>query len=154
MVVLFINAVDGNFEKSFLSVEFVFSIVFRESDGYIYAVARVMADELFFKVIDVSVGADHKISAVSFCISTFKFHAVNGADIVDIDGITVLNGEGSVGLQAEVEADEADAADEAVEVSSEALLAESRLESSTLAMIRPTITTTIRAGPAQLQIFL
>ena len=93
-VVLFINAVDGNFEKSFLSVEFVFSIVFRESDGYIYAVARVMADELFFKVIDVSVGADHKISAVSFCVSTFKFHAVNGADIVDIDGITVLNGEG------------------------------------------------------------
>ena len=64
--VLFINAVDGNFEKSFFSVEFVFSIVFRESDGYIYAVARVMADELFFKVIDVSVGADHKISAVSF----------------------------------------------------------------------------------------
>lgn len=56
--------------------------------------------------------------------------------------------------EAEVEADEADAADEAVEVSSEALLAESRLESSTLAMIRPTITTTIRAGPAQLQIFL
>lgn len=55
--------------------------------------------------------------------------------------------------EAEVEADEADAADEAVEVSSEALLAESRLESSTLAMIRPTITTTIRAGPAQLQIF-
>ena len=54
MVVLFINAVDGNFEKSFLSIEFVFSIVFRESDGYIYAVARVMADELFFKVIDVS----------------------------------------------------------------------------------------------------
>lgn len=52
------------------------------------------------------------------------------------------------------EADEADAADEAVEVSSEALLAESRLESSTLAMIRPTITTTIRAGPAQLQVFL
>lgn len=98
-VVLFINAVDGNFEKSFLSVEFVFSIVFRESDGYIYAIARVMADELFFKVIDVSVGADHKISAVSFCVSTFKFHAVNGADIVDIDGITVLNGEGSVGLQ-------------------------------------------------------
>ena len=73
MVVLFINAVDGNFEKSFLSIEFVFSIVFRESDGYIYAV-------------------------VSFCVSTFKFHAVNGADIVDIDGITVLNGEGSVGL--------------------------------------------------------
>ena len=99
LVVLFINAVDGNFEKSFLSIEFVFSIVFRESDGYIYAVARVMADELFFKVIDVSVGADHKISAVSFCVSTFKFHAVNGADIVDIDGITVLNGEGSVGLQ-------------------------------------------------------
>ena len=93
--VLFINAVDGNFEKSFLSVEFVFSIVFRE----IYAVARVMTDELFFKVIDVSVGADHKISAVSFCVSTFKFHAVNGADIVDIDGITILNGEGSVGLQ-------------------------------------------------------
>ena len=53
--------------------------------------------------------------------------------------------------EAEVEADEVD---EAVEVSSEALLAESRLESSTLAMIRPTITTTIRAGPAQLQIFL
>ena len=52
--------------------------------------------------------------------------------------------------EAEVEADEADAADEAVEVSSEALLAESRLESSTLAMISPTITTTIRAGPAQL----
>ena len=52
--------------------------------------------------------------------------------------------------EAEVEADEADAADEAVEVSSEALLAESRLESSTLAIIRPTITTTIRAwsGPA------
>ena len=93
------NAVDGNFEKSFLSVEFVFSIVFRESDGYIYAVARVMADELFFKVIDVSVGADHKISAVSFCVSSLEFHAVNGADIVDIDGITVLNGEGSVGLQ-------------------------------------------------------
>ena len=44
--VLFINAVDGNFEKSFLSVEFVFSIVFRESDGYIYAVARVMPDAL------------------------------------------------------------------------------------------------------------
>lgn len=97
--VLFINAVDGNFEKSFLSVEFVFSIVFRESDGYIYAVARVMTDELFFKVIDVSVGTDHKISAVSFCVSTFKLHAVNGADIVDIDGITILNGEGSVGLQ-------------------------------------------------------
>ena len=97
--VLFINAVDGNFEKSFLSVEFVFSIVFRESDGYIYAVARVMTDELFFKVIDVSVGTDHKISAVSFCVSTFKFHAVNGADIIDIDGITILNGEGSVGLQ-------------------------------------------------------
>ena len=55
MVVLFINAVDGNFEKSFLSIEFVFSIVFRESDGYIYAVARVMADELFFKVIDVNI---------------------------------------------------------------------------------------------------
>ena len=50
--VLFINAVDGNFEKSFFSVEFVFSIVSRESDGYIYAVARVMTDELFFKVID------------------------------------------------------------------------------------------------------
>ena len=64
--VLFINAVDGNFEKELLSVEFVFSIVFRESDGYIYVVARVMTDELFFKVIDVSVGADHKISAVSF----------------------------------------------------------------------------------------
>ena len=78
MVVLFINAVDGNFEKSFLSIEFVFSIVFRESDGYIYAVARVMADELFFKVIDVSMRTDHKISAVSFCVSTFKFHAVNG----------------------------------------------------------------------------
>ena len=45
--------------------------------------------------------------------------------------------------EAEVEADEADAADEAVEVSSEALLVESRLESSTLAIIRPTITTTI-----------
>ena len=43
--------------------------------------------------------------------------------------------------EAEVEADEADAADEAVEVSSEALLTESRLESSTLAIIRPTITT-------------
>ena len=56
--------------------------------------------------------------------------------------------------EAEVEADEADAADEAVEVSSEALLTESHLESSTLAIIRPTITTTIRAGPAQLQIFL
>ena len=98
MDVLFINAVDGNFEKSFLSVEFVFSIVFRESDGYIYAVARVMTDELFFKVIDVSVGADHKISAVSLCVSTFKFHAVNGADIVDIDGITVLNGEATAGL--------------------------------------------------------
>ena len=55
--------------------------------------------------------------------------------------------------EAEVEADEADAADEAVEVSSEALLAESRLESSTLAMLRPTITTTNRAGPAHLQIF-
>ena len=55
--------------------------------------------------------------------------------------------------EAEVEADEADAADEAVEVSSEALLTESRLESSTLAIIRPTITTIIRAGPAQLQIF-
>lgn len=64
--VLFINAVDGNFEKSFFSVEFVFSIVFRESDGYIYAVARVMTDELFFKVIDVSMRTDHKISAVSF----------------------------------------------------------------------------------------
>ena len=38
--VLFINAVDGNFEKSFFSVEFVFSIVFRESDGYIYAVEQ------------------------------------------------------------------------------------------------------------------
>ena len=98
-VVLFINAVDGNFEKSFFSVEFVFSIVFRESDGYIYAVARVMTDELFFKVIDVSMRTDHKISAVSFCVSTFKFHAVNGADIVDIDGITVLDGKGSVGLQ-------------------------------------------------------
>lgn len=97
--VLFINAVDGNFEKSFFSVEFVFSIVFRESDGYIYAVARVMTDELFFKVIDVSMRTDHKISAVSFCVSTFKFHAVNGADIVDIDGITVLDGKGSVGLQ-------------------------------------------------------
>ena len=150
MVVLFINAVDGNFEKSFLSIEFVFSIVFRESDGYIYAVARVMADELFFKVIDVSVGADHKISAAAVCVSSLEFYAVNGADIVDIDGITVLNGKG----EAEVEADEADAADEAMEVSSAALLAESRLESSTLAMIRPTITTTIRAGPAQLQIFL
>ena len=56
--------------------------------------------------------------------------------------------------EADVVADEADAADEAVEVSSEALLVESRLESSTLAIIRPTITTTIRAGPAQLQIFL
>ena len=56
--------------------------------------------------------------------------------------------------EAEVEADEADAADEAVEVSSEALLTESRLESSTLAIIRPTITTIIRAGSAQLQIFL
>ena len=50
--------------------------------------------------------------------------------------------------EAEVEADEEAA------VSSEALLTESRLESSTLAIIRPTITTTIRAGPAQLQIFL
>ena len=97
--VLFINAVDGNFEKSFFSVEFVFSIVFRESDGYIYAVARVMTDELFFKVIDVSMRTDHKISAVSFCVSTFKFPAVNGADIVDIDGITVLDGKGSGGLQ-------------------------------------------------------
>ena len=59
--VLFINAVDGNFEKSFLSVEFVFSIVFRESDGYIYAVARVMADELFFKVIDVMILCQEKV---------------------------------------------------------------------------------------------
>ena len=50
MVVLFINAVDGNFEKSFLSIEFVFSIVFRESDGYIYAVARVMAVNPFFRI--------------------------------------------------------------------------------------------------------
>ena len=99
MVVLFINAVDGNFEKSFLSIEFIFSIVFRESDGYIYAVARVMADELFFKVIDVSVGADHKISAAAVCVSSLELHAVNGADIVDIDGITVLDGKGSVGLQ-------------------------------------------------------
>ena len=56
----------------------------------------------------------------------------------------------SVCKEAEAEVE----ADEAVEVSSETLLAESRLESSTLAMIRPTITTTIRAGPAQLQIFL
>ena len=59
---------------------------------------------------------------------------------------------------ADAQADDAtvdgDAADEAVEVSSEALLTESRLESSTLAIIRPTITTIIRAGPAQLQIFL
>ena len=99
LVVLFINAVDGNFEKSFLSVEFVFSIVFRESDGYIYAVARVMADELFFKVIDVSVGADHNIRAVTFSVSTFKLHAENGPDIDHIDGITVLDGKGSVGLQ-------------------------------------------------------
>ena len=97
--VLFINAVDGNFEKSFFSVEFVFSIVFRESDGYIYAVARVMTDELFFKVIDVSMRTDHKISAVSFCVSTIKLHALKGADIVDIDGITLHDGKGSVGLQ-------------------------------------------------------
>ena len=45
--------------------------------------------------------------------------------------------------EAEVEADEADAADEAVEVSSEALLAESRLESSTLANDNQS-----RSGPA------
>lgn len=97
-VVLFINAVDGNFEKSFLSVELVFSVVLREGDGYINRVTRVMADELFFKIIDVSVGADHKISAAAVCVSSLEFHAVNRADIVDIDGITVLDGEGSVGL--------------------------------------------------------
>ena len=40
--------------------------------------------------------------------------------------------------EAEVEADEADAADEAVEVSSEALLTESRVEYIKLGIIMPT----------------
>ena len=58
-----------------------------------------MADELFFEVINVTVGTDDKVSTVAFCVSALKFHAVNGTDIVNIDGIAVLNGEGSVGLQ-------------------------------------------------------
>ena len=98
-MILFVNAVDGNFEKCLFSVELVFSIVLREGDGYVHAVSRVMADELFFEVINVTVGTDDKVSTVAFCVSALKFHAVNGTDLVNIDGIAVLNGEGSVGLQ-------------------------------------------------------
>ena len=139
-MILFVNAVDGNFEKCLFSVEFVFSIVLREGDGYVHAVSRVMADELFFEVINVTVGTDDKVSTVAFCVSALKFHAVNGTDIVNIDGIAVLNGEGKE-AEAEVEADEVDAADEA-------LSDEIRLESITLAIIRTTITTIISIGPA------
>ena len=96
--VLFINPVDSNFKKCFFSVEFIFSVIAWECNGYINRVARMMTDELIFKIVDIAMGTNDEVSAVSFGISAFKFHAVDGSHIVNIDRIAVFDGERSIGL--------------------------------------------------------
>ena len=54
------------------------------------------ADELFLKIVDVVTGANDQSGTGSSGASTFKFHTVNRADIVDIDGISVLYGKSRI----------------------------------------------------------
>ena len=54
------------------------------------------ADELIFEVIDVASGSDHKICPHALGASAVELYAVYSADIIDVDGVSVLNGQGRI----------------------------------------------------------
>ena len=54
------------------------------------------ADELIFEVIDVASGSDHKICPHALGASAVELYAVYSADIIDVDGVSILNGQGRI----------------------------------------------------------
>ena len=49
-----------------------------------------MSAELILEIIDVSGLSDYDVGSVTLRTSAVKFHAVNTADIVNVDGIALL----------------------------------------------------------------
>ena len=92
----FVDSVDGDGKYSIFSVQFFIAVVVRECDIDFNSIAGMGADQLVFKVIDISSGADDQIRSRAACTSAVKLHTVDSSYIVDVDRIAVFHGKGGV----------------------------------------------------------
>lgn len=94
---LLIYAVEFCLEYGFLTCQVRNAVVVREGDGDVEGLACAMADDLVFEARDIGAGAEYQVRTLAIGRAAFEFHAVDGADIVDINRIAFFrNGHGIV----------------------------------------------------------
>ena len=88
-----LNVVDGNVEDGVLAGTIgVAGVGVGEGDLNIKVLAGHVTDELLKKIVNVVGDADGNVGALTLGTSAVKFDAVYAADVVDVEGVSVLNG--------------------------------------------------------------
>ncbi len=86
------NIIDRRYKYGVFSLQIcILGIFVRECNIDIDRLAGFMSDELLQEIINIGSHADRNIRTVSAGASAFKLDAVDAADIIDVDGITVLD---------------------------------------------------------------
>ena len=94
-----INAVHGTIEFSFLAGQVFRLIILRECDLDSDLVAGVASDQLLLEIVDVRTGTNGKIRAGAFRAAAVEGLPVDLADIVQVDLISILDGQFLICLQ-------------------------------------------------------